>query len=188
MHLLGVEAEVGVGGIFGGLKMVLTVKPIAYFAKTNAARHACSSQSPLAGQVKQSSGWSEMYSSITLRRSLASRSFWVVTCMPSTTGVVQEAGSPRRPSTCTAHNRQEPNGSRLSVAHNLGILISASAAARSTEVPSGTVMVIPSISRFTSAVPVGKGVPRSLSWAALLAYCLASKVPDHDLSPSFAAR
>jgi hypothetical protein len=51
---------------------------------------SCSSQLPLAEQVRQSSGWSEMYSSITLRRS-RQRGVWVRTTMPST-GVVQDAG------------------------------------------------------------------------------------------------
>jgi hypothetical protein len=62
-----------------------------------------------------------MYSSITPRRMLPIFSFWVVTFMPSATGVVQEAGKPFMPSTCTRHMRQEPNASSVSVAHSLGI-------------------------------------------------------------------
>ena len=52
----------------------------------------CSAQLPLADQVRQSSGWSVIYSSITLRRKPARRGVSVCTTMPSLTGVVQEAG------------------------------------------------------------------------------------------------
>ena len=62
--------------------------------------------------------------------------------MPASTGVVQEAGVPRRPSISTRHRRQEPNGSRLSVAQSFGILMPISAAARMTEVPAGTVTLL----------------------------------------------
>ncbi|MNR03356.1 hypothetical protein D3C85_1192450 [compost metagenome] len=120
---------------------------------------SCSSQLPLAGQVRQSSGWSEMYSSMMLRRSLASFPFCVVTFMPASAGVVQEAGRPRRPSICTAHRRHEPKASRLSEAHSFGMLISARAAARMTEVPSGTVTSTPSISSVTSFSDRRAGVP-----------------------------
>ena len=64
-----------------------------------------------------------MYSSITLRRMPASRSFCVVTCMPSRTSVVHEAGSPFAPSICTRQRRHEPNGSTLSVAQSFGVLL-----------------------------------------------------------------
>jgi hypothetical protein len=40
--------------------------------------------------------------------------------MPSATGVVQEAGVPRRPSISTRHSRQEPKASTLSVAQSFG--------------------------------------------------------------------
>ena len=73
---------------------------------------SCSSQSPLAAQVRQSSGWSEIYSSITPRRMRATSSVWVRTTMPSATGVVQEAGVPRIPSIWTTHSRQEPKAVR----------------------------------------------------------------------------
>jgi hypothetical protein len=55
--------------------------------------------------------------------------------MPASAGVVQEAGKPRRPSISTRHSRQEPKGSRLSVAQSLGTLTPASTAARISEVP-----------------------------------------------------
>ena len=84
---------------------------------------------------------------------------WVRTTMPSATGVVHDAGVPRRPSISTRHNRQEPNASRRSVAHSLGTSMPASAAARMTEVPSGTTTVKPSTSTATVAGPALAGVP-----------------------------
>src|SRR5258708_4893759 len=100
---------------------------------------SCSSQSPLAGQVRQSSGWSEMYSSMTPLRSLSSLGDWVFTFMPGEHGSVHDDGVPFPPSTSTRHSRHEPNASRLSVAHSLGMSTPASAAARMTDGPSGTV-------------------------------------------------
>ena len=91
---------------------------------------------------------------MTLSRSLSSFGVWVRTTMPSATGVVHEAGVPRRPSISTRHSRQEPNASSLSVAHSLGMSMPASAAARMTDVPSGTVTVSPSTSTETVAGPV----------------------------------
>jgi hypothetical protein len=67
-----------------------------------------------------------------------------------------------RPSISTRHSRHEPNAFSVSVAHSFGTLTCASAAARIRLVPSGTVMLGPSISSVTSAAPgVGAGVPRS---------------------------
>ena len=79
--------------------------------------------------------------------------------MPFSAGVVQEAGVPRRPSISTRQSRQEPKDSRLSVAQSFGTLVPISAAARITEVPSGTVTVWPSISRVTVAAASLIGVP-----------------------------
>src|ERR1700733_8402146 len=93
----------------------------------------------------------------------ASCLFCVVTFMPGATGVVHEAGKPFMPSICTRHRRQEPNASSCSVAHSLGIFTSVSAAARITEVPSGTVTSWPSMVSVTSFRPVRSGVPRSCS-------------------------
>ena len=64
-----------------------------------------------------------------------------------------------RPSISTRHSRQEPNGSRESVAHSLGMSMPASAAARMTDVPAGTVTAMPSISTLQSASPGRAGVP-----------------------------
>ena len=65
--------------------------------------------------------------------------------MPSSAGVVQEAGVPLRPSISTRHRRQEPNASRLSVAQSLGIGLSIRAAAAITDVPGGTLTLRPSM-------------------------------------------
>ena len=87
--------------------------------------------------------------------------------MPGAAGVVHEAGVPLRPSISTRHSRHEPNGSRLSVAHSLGTSTPASAAARMTDVPSGTITVWPSMVTSTVAgagsrrYRSGAGVPRS---------------------------
>ncbi|SPV10817.1 Uncharacterised protein [Burkholderia gladioli] len=79
--------------------------------------------------------------------------------MPASTGVVQEAGVPRRPSISTRHSRHEPKGSSESVAHSLGTCTPASTAARITEVPAGTVTDWPSISSVTSVSAWRNGVP-----------------------------
>ena len=96
---------------------------------------------------------------MTLSRSLATFGVWVRTTMPSAAGVVQEAGVPRRPSISTRHSRQDPNASRVSVAHSFGMSTPASAAARMTDVPSGTETRSPSTSTETVAGPSLAGVP-----------------------------
>ena len=96
---------------------------------------------------------------MTLSRSLATFGVWVRTTMPSATGVVHEAGVPRRPSISTRQSRQEPNASSRSVAHNLGTSMPARAAARMTDVPSGTETLNPSTSTETDAGPSLAGVP-----------------------------
>src|SRR5689334_6216360 len=120
---------------------------------------SCSSQLPLAVHVRQSSGWSEMYSSITPRRRSARAGDWVLTFIPASAGVVHDAGKPRRPSISTTHRRQEPNGSTESVAHSLGTFTPAIIAARITLVPAGTVTAAPLISRVTLAAVALWGVP-----------------------------
>ncbi|GJE59734.1 hypothetical protein MPOCJGCO_1836 [Methylobacterium trifolii] len=79
--------------------------------------------------------------------------------MPFSAGVVQEAGVPRRPSISTRHRRQEPNGSRESVAQSFGICVPAFMAAAMTEVPAGTVTLIPSMVRLTVCSDTRIGVP-----------------------------
>src|SRR5271166_2926450 len=104
-----------------------------------------------------------MYNSITPRRRRASAGLSVRTFIPARTGVVHEAGKPRWPSISTRHKRHEPNGSSESVAQSFGMWMPASAAARITEVPSGTATARPSISNATVGAPERSGVAKSLS-------------------------
>ena len=84
------------------------------------------------------------------------------------TGVVHEAGVPRMPSTSTKQRRQEPNASSESVAHSFGTLTPASAAARITDVPAGTVTSMPSTSTVTVVSLVLAGVPKSGSFNSVM--------------------
>ena len=86
---------------------------------------------------------------------------WVLTSIPSSAVVVQEAGKPRRPSISTRHIRQDPNDLRESVAHSLGIFIPLSDAARITDEPSGTVTLTPSIDNVIIVSLSLSGVPKS---------------------------
>lgn len=79
--------------------------------------------------------------------------------MPSSAGVVQEAGVPRRPSISTRQSRQEPKGSSESVAQSFGILVPRLIAAAITEVPAGTVTLWPSILSVTVFSESRIGVP-----------------------------
>src|SRR3984885_5780107 len=88
------------------------------------------------------------------------------------TGVVQEAGVPLRPSISIRHIRQEPNASTMSVAHSFGICVPASIAARMIEVPSGTVMLWPSMVSVTMVSDLERGVPKSVSWISDMAISL----------------
>ena len=94
-----------------------------------------------------------------LRRSVASRAVWVRTTMPGSTGVVHDAGVPFLPSISTRHSRHDPKGCSESVAQSLGTARPASAAARITEVPAGTVTLAPSTCSVTWSVAVDAGVP-----------------------------
>ena len=84
--------------------------------------------------------------------------------MPASTGVVQEAGVPLRPSISTRQSRQEPNASSISVAHRRGICVPRLAAAAITEVPAGTLTLCPSMVSVTIAPPGRIGVPELNSW------------------------
>ena len=75
---------------------------------------------------------------------------------------------PGRPSMSTTHMRHEPNASSRSVAHSLGTAMPASAAARMTDVPAGTVRVTPSMATVTDSVEVLAGVPKSMSSAMVM--------------------
>jgi hypothetical protein len=74
----------------------------------------------------------------------------VVTDMPGVTGVVHDAGVPRRPSISTRHMRHDPKASSRSVAHSLGMSTPINPAARMTDVPSATWIVWPSMVTSTS--------------------------------------
>ena len=113
---------------------------------------------------------------MTLRRNRSTRGLWVCTTMPGSTGVVHEAGVPFLPSISTRHSRQEPNGSSESVAHSLGTGIPASAAARMTDVPAGTVTVTPSMSTDTICSDVEAGVPWSGSLRRVISSPLRSPI------------
>ena len=78
-------------------------------------------------------------------------------------GVVQEAGVPARPSISIRQSRQEPKASTMSVAQSFGICVPASIAARMIEVPSGTVMLLPSMVSVTIVSDFERGVPKSIS-------------------------
>ena len=84
-------------------------------------------------------------------------------------GVVHEAGVPARPSISIRHIRQEPNASTMSVAQSFGICVPASMAARMIEVPSGTVMLWPSMVSVTVFSDLDSGVPKSVSWISDMA-------------------
>jgi hypothetical protein len=79
--------------------------------------------------------------------------------MPTTTGVVQEAGVPGRPSISTRHSRHEPKASIMSVAQSFGICVPSVIAARMIEVPSGTVTGLPSIVSVAVFSERARGVP-----------------------------
>jgi len=96
---------------------------------------------------------------MTLRRSSSTRGVWVRTTMPGSHGVVHEAGVPRLPSISTRHRRQDPKGWRESVAQSLGTPTPASAAARMTEVPTGTLTGMPSTTTSMLSGDVDAGVP-----------------------------
>ena len=101
---------------------------------------------------------------MTPRRSLASFGVWVRTTILASTGVVQEAGVPRRPWISTRHRRHEPKGSSESVAQSFGTWVPMRLAAAMTDVPAGTVTATPSIVSVTSSRSDTRiGVPVSSS-------------------------
>ncbi len=92
-------------------------------------------------------------------RTWSTASVRVETTMPSEHSEVHDAGVPLAPSISTTHRRQDPNALSESVAHSLGIATPASAAARMTEVPTGTVTSRPSIDTVAVASAATAGVP-----------------------------
>ena len=89
--------------------------------------------------------------------STASERVW--TTMPSVHSEVHDAGVPLTPSISTTHSRQEPNALSESVAHRRGTSTPASLAARSTDVPAGTVIERPSMLTVALDGDVTAGVP-----------------------------
>src|SRR3984957_7844472 len=119
---------------------------------------------------------------MTPRRNLASRGVCVCTTIPASAGVVQDAGVPLRPSISTRQRRQEPNASRLSVAHSRGIGALRRAAAAMTDVPCGTRTVCPSMVRVTSPAPTRIGVPVSSSCSSAIGVLLFGRDTRHGAS------
>ena len=68
----------------------------------------CSSQWPFLVQVRQSLGWLERMSSMTVRRAVTTRGVCVRTTMPSVHTVLQAGARFLRPSTSTTQMRQAP--------------------------------------------------------------------------------
>src|ERR1700678_4493585 len=101
--------------------------------------------------------------------------------MPASAGVVQDAGVPLRPSLSTRQRRQEPNASRLSVAHSRGIGAFRTAAAAITDVPCGTQTVCPSMVSVTSPAPTRIGVPVSSSCSSAIGVLLFGRDARYGL-------
>src|SRR5215813_10856014 len=126
---------------------------------------------------------------MTPRLSWPSFSLCVVTFMPAATGVVHDAGKPFMPSICTRQRRHEPNASRSSVAQSFGIVMPASDAARSTEVPAGTRTSTPSIVSATVSAEGDFGVPKSDSAIERMAKLLLRfRHSGEGRNPAFALR
>ena len=164
MHIVWSKVKYGLLVSFGRPWWLAPLRPYRVSVTSSSSAMSCSSQWPLAGQLTQSRGWSERYSSMTPRRSVVNLALSVRTLIPSLTNVVQEAGYPRRPSISTRHRRHEPKAFSESVAHNFGICRPTIAAARMIDVPSGTVTARPSISSVTGCDPSTRGVPKS-AWS-----------------------
>ena len=79
----------------------------------------------------------------------------VWTTMPSETGVWQEAGNPRRPSTCTRQVRHAPIAGMAGSLHSWGTYTPAALIASRMELPSRASTGIPSIVRLiATALPI----------------------------------
>ena len=71
---------------------------------------SCSGHSPPLSHTGQSSGWLMSRNSTTACWAVRTRSVWVLTTMPSFTGVEQPVCNLGIPSTSTRHMRQAPAG------------------------------------------------------------------------------
>jgi hypothetical protein len=83
------------------------------------------------------------------RRISVKRGDWVVTLIPSLTGVLHAVMVRSTPSTSTAQTRQAPVGDTFCNQQSVGILIPSWAAASRMVIPFGTVMFLPSIVKLT---------------------------------------
>src|SRR3954470_8856908 len=132
----------------------------------------CKGHSPPLSQTGQSSGWLISRNSMMPCCALSATSLvaWLLTTMPSATGIVQEAcgfgmGRPLPASgTSTRHWRQAPTGSSSGWSQNRGICTPTCSAARMISVPAGTLTRTPSIVSVTRSVFSTSAV---LIWACL---------------------
>src|ERR671917_1833120 len=133
----------------------LSVRPllIAWF---------CNGHSPPLSQTGQSSGWLISSSSIVPCCALSATGLvsWVLTTIPSVTGMVQDATGLRWPSTSTRHCRQAPTGSSSGWSQKPGVCTPVCSAARMISVPLGTATSKPSMVQWTASGGVcGPGAP-----------------------------
>ena len=123
----------------------------------------CSGHSPPLSHTGQSSGWLISRSSITPCCALSADSdvCWVRTTMSGVHVVVHDAMGLRWPSTSTRHCLHAPTGSSSGWSQNRGIWMPMSSAARITKVPLGTLISVPSMTRFTISTGWASVVPVS---------------------------
>ncbi len=140
-----------------GLGKVLLTPRYRDSPRPSAIAWFCSGHSPPLSQIGQSSGWlmssSSRMPSWALRAS--SEETWVLTTIPSATGIVQEGcglGKPRplpASGISTRHCLQAPAGSSSGWSQNLGMAVPICSAARMMRVPLGTLTCRPSMVRVT---------------------------------------
>src|SRR5689334_24151999 len=82
-------------------------------------------------------------------RAAARFSDWVVTTIPSLTGVLQAVMLRSTPSTSTAHIRQAPVGEIFCSQQRVGMVMPSCRAASRMVVPAGTLIFLPSIVKLT---------------------------------------
>src|SRR6056297_666472 len=110
---------------------------------------SCSPHSPPASHTGQSRGWLTRSSSTICLRMTARLWDWVVTTIPSLTGVLQAVMGRSTPSTSTAQIRHAPVGETFCNQHRVGMAISSFRAASRIVVAAGTLTVLPSIVKLT---------------------------------------
>ena len=151
MHLLGIEGEVGIATRPSRrVEVIRALVAVAHFAQADDAGHVLQLAVAVGGAGE---AVERMIGDVQLHHAAAHVGELLVlgrapSC-PAATGVVQEAGQPLHALDLHQAQAAGAEGLQLSVAHSFGILMPASAAARITEVPSGTVTSRPSISSVT---------------------------------------